>query len=124
MRNNRTTSRRKITTYRLSPEINTGRNSIQPASAGTLGEKGCCWPKAQVLTLQIIRAIKRMDDRKEKVKGSWPWTHTQCTPLQYIFEDLSCLSFLNKYDVILCQLTNINIINKIVVIVLINSSVI
>ena len=39
-------------------------------------------------TLQIIRAIKlpnqskkRNDDRKEKVKGSWPWTHTKLSKL-------------------------------------------
>ena len=43
----------KITTYRLSPELNTWTLAATankgPASAGTLGEKGPCWPSTQVL---------------------------------------------------------------------------
>ena len=51
--------------------------------------KGRGGPSAQVFTLQIVRAIKlppnqkkRKDDRKEKVKGSWPSTHNA---LGYIY---------------------------------------
>ena len=51
IRNNRTTSHRKITTYRLSPVMNTWTPAAtvnkQPASAGTLGEKGRCRPSAR-----------------------------------------------------------------------------
>ena len=68
----------------------------RPASAGTLGERGRGGPSAQGLTLQIIRTIKLLpnppptppkknDVRKEKVKGSWPWTHTKYTRLHMFF---------------------------------------
>ena len=49
--------------------MNTGRNSKQPASAGTLGEKGRCRPSAQVLTPQIIGAIKLPPNQKGKETG-------------------------------------------------------
>ena len=58
------TSHRKITTYRLSPEMNTGCNDKQPAAAGTLGEKGHCWPSAKVLTFLIIGAMKLLPNQK------------------------------------------------------------
>ena len=69
---------------RLSPEMNTGHNSRQttclcrdtgvegmlPAqrtSFNTLDNRGHKTP---------TQSKKRKDDRKEKVKQSWPWTHT------------------------------------------------
>ena len=56
----------------------------QPASAGTLGEKGRCQPSTQLLTPQIIGPIKKEKDRKEKVIWSWPGTCIQYTRLHYI----------------------------------------
>ena len=41
----------------------------QPASAGTLGEKGRCQPSAQKLTLEIIGAIKLPPNQKGKETG-------------------------------------------------------
>ena len=65
----------------------------QPASAGTLGEKGCCWPSAQVLTLRIIGAIKlppnqkRQRTGKKRLKGHIP------KHIQYIRLHLSIYIF-------------------------------
>ena len=56
----------------------------QPASAGTLAEKGRCRPSTQLLTPQIIGPIKKEKDRKEKVIWSWPGTCIQYTRLHYI----------------------------------------
>ena len=60
-------------------------NKRRPASAGTLGERGRGGPSAQVLTLQIIRAIKLLPNQKwermtgkKRLKGHGPG-HTQCT---------------------------------------------
>ena len=39
---------------RHSPEMNTGRNSKQPASAGTLGEKGLCHDDDELM-LNVLR---------------------------------------------------------------------
>ena len=38
----------------------------RPASAGTLGERGCGGPSMQILTLQIIRAIKLQPNQKKR----------------------------------------------------------
>ena len=38
----------------------------RPASAGTLGERGCGGPSTQVLTLRIIRAIKLPPNQQKK----------------------------------------------------------
>ena len=46
--------------------MNTGRNSKQPASAGTLGKKGHCQPSTQVIGTIKPQPIKKEKDRKEK----------------------------------------------------------
>ena len=59
----------------------------QPASAGTLGGRGRGGPSVQVLTFQIIRAIKLTPNQKrermtgkKRLNGHGPG-HTQCTRL-------------------------------------------
>ena len=72
----------------------------RPASAGTLGERGRGGPSAQVLTLQIIRAIKLPPDQKrerttgkERLKGHGPG-HTQHTWIHTI----SFFSFSHSFE--------------------------
>ena len=64
---------------RLSPDMNTGRTDKQPASAGTLGEKGRCRPSAQVLTMTLDNwshktptQSKRIRTGKKRLKGHGP----------------------------------------------------
>ena len=59
----------------------------QPASAGTLGERGRGGPSVKVFTLHIIRAVKLPPNQKRermtgknRLKGHGPG-HTQCTRL-------------------------------------------
>ena len=67
----------------------------RPASAGTLAERGRGGPSAQVLTLQIIRAIKFPPNQKrertsgkKRLKGHGRG-HTQCTRLHF-FLSITC----------------------------------
>ena len=80
MRNNRTTiSHRKITTYRFSPESDAraaAQTNSQPATAGTLGERGCGGPSAQVLILYLDNwghktPMQSRQERKDKRVMAW-----------------------------------------------------
>ena len=72
----------------IDAQVTTPHTKRRPASAGTLGERECSGPSAQVLTLRIIRAIKLLPNQKrertgnKRLKGHGPW-HTQYTWLGY-----------------------------------------
>ena len=84
-----------MTTYRLSPEMNTWTPAAaankQPASAGTLGEKGHLpTQRTGFNTLdnwghKTPTQSKRKSNQKEKIKGSWPGTCIQYTRLHIWF---------------------------------------
>ena len=65
MKNNRTTSHRKITTYRLSPEMNTDRNSKQTTCLcrDTWGKGTLPFVRSFVLfLLNVLRCQKHIRD--------------------------------------------------------------
>ena len=67
--------------------MNTGRNSKQTTCLcrDTGGKRTLKAQRTSFNTLDNwghkidTQSKKRKDDRKEKVKGSWPWTHTMCS---------------------------------------------
>ena len=88
MRNNRTTSHRKITTYRLSPEMNIDRNSKQTTclcrdtwGIGTLPAQRTGFNTLENYGHKIPTQTKRIKYKKEKIKGTWPGICIQYTRL-------------------------------------------
>ena len=74
--------------------VQTTAANKQPASAGTLGERGCGGPSAQVLALRVLgpssfRTIKQQKNDRQ-TKRSWPRTHkTHLVTIVFVLLDYS-----------------------------------